>query len=61
MDDSIFLDLVNALLTYEKDEKVTDDQKKEKDKENKPSDNDSKNSSKELSSFPSMQIFNVPK
>ncbi|XP_043464225.1 histone-lysine N-methyltransferase E(z)-like [Leptopilina heterotoma] len=59
MDDSIFLDLVNALLTYEKDEKVTDDQKKEKDKENKPSDNDSKSSSKELASFPSMQIFNA--
>lgn len=65
MDDSIFVDLVNALLTYEKDEKEKEVSKKgkdlSKDKENKDSDKDKKGESKDESSspFPSMQIFSV--
>ncbi|XP_033224631.1 histone-lysine N-methyltransferase E(z)-like isoform X3 [Belonocnema kinseyi] len=65
MDDSIFADLVNALLTYEKDEKEKEAPKKgkdlSKDKENKDSDKDKKCESKEESSspFPSMQIFSA--
>ena len=65
MDDSIFVDLVNALLTYEKDDKEKEAPKKGnvfyKDKENKDSDKDKKGDSNDDSStpFPSMQIFSV--
>ena len=66
MDDSIFVDLVNALLAYEKEDKEEEAPKKGKDlvkeKDNKESDKDKKVKPKEeapSTPFPSMQIFNV--
>lgn len=61
MDDSIFIDLVQALMTYEKDDKEPPKKGRENQKDDeKDSKSDSKTDVKETKpQLPSMQIFNV--
>lgn len=61
MDDSIFVDLVTALMVYEKEDKEPPKKGRESQKdEEKDSKSDSKTDGKEAKAqFPSMQIFNV--
>lgn len=72
MDDAIFVDLVNALVTYDKEDSEKENAKKVKDSKDKDKDEekDKKDSIKmdvdgevgeESTPFPSMQIFNVRK
>ena len=67
MDDSIFVDLVNALASYEREDKDKEHQKKGKDSSKENAKNDEKDKKQNKSQmndtlntlFPSMQIFNV--
>lgn len=67
MDDSIFVDLVNALMQYEKEDKDKEQIKKGKDKEDDRIKIEAKSeklleeAKTDKNPFPSMHIFNVNK